>query len=447
MNRIAVAGALVALLVSPIWGQATSKEDRAAVLKFGIESEVLDLVQALRQEKNSEYRAELIQTYETARNDDLKQAILLMFMELKDNGLEADAVKEIAEPDKKGNSMLLNAVSYLTELKSEQVKDTLVALTSGKNKVLALAAIRALGKLGATDKAEGLITFYKDAETDPNFKPDLIWAFGEMKAASAVDLLLQEFDENDSQPLLRRSILEALGKIADDRAWDRVTQALSDTNTDVRSAAVATLGSYKTHDTETLLASALRDAAPAVRNAAAQAAKNSLAPGLKDLLAYRVKKDPDPKVRVEALRALAAYPDGPEVVLAYLGDRKTDAVVWREALNITLDKKYSAGFDTLKAVVEADLKEKQTPLAGVIASAVLPQKDTYRALFGLILASKQVAARSTAIRAVVLGKYTEFESILKTMEAKDEDPGIKAQAKKALQDLGLEAADTPTPKK
>jgi HEAT repeat protein len=329
----------------------------------------------------------------------------------------------------------LNAVSYLTELKSVKAKDSLVTLISGKNKVLALAAIRAMGKLRALDKVDDLLKLYQDSETDPNYKPDLIWAFGEMKAVSAVDLLLKEYDENDAQPLLQRSILEALGKIGDGRAWDRVEAALGSSNTNLRTAAVATLASYPGHgDSVALLTTALRDGQPAVREAAAQAAKTSPQVGLKDLLTYRAKKDPEAKVRIAALRALAAYDDGPSLVLGLLSDRKTDPAVWRESLNLAVEQKYPGTFDALKKVLEEDNKDKNGTLAEVVASVLLPQREAYRSLFGLALASDKAPARSAALRAIGTGKFTEYDSLLRTLAAKDPDPGVKAQASAILKD-------------
>lgn len=416
-----------------------------AVLRYGIESEVLELVRALKQEQNKEYRDPLLTAYANARNDELKEALLLLFLDLKDNGLEGKAIEEIAHPEKKGNSLLLNSVSYLTEIKSLLAKDTLVGLMTDKNKVLALACIRALGKLGARDKTDDLLKLYQDAETDPNFKPDMIWALGEMKAGSAVDLLLKEYDDNESQPLLRRSILEALGKIGDGKAWDRVESALADTNTDLRAAAVATIASYPGRGDQTvLLTAALRDTQPSVRLAGAQAAKVAKLSSLKDLLEYRVKKDPDAKVRVAALQALSVYDEGPSLVLGFLSDRKTDPSVWKACLDLTLEKKYPGAFDVLKKVVEADAKDKQGNLSAVIAGAVLPQRESYRALFGLILTSEKVPARATALRAIGIGKFTEYEGVLKSLASKDPDPGIKTQATNILKDWGTsEAAKKP----
>jgi len=323
----------------------------------------------------------------------------------------------------------------------------LMGLTSGKNKVLALSAVRGLGKLGATDKVDDLVKFYNDAETDPNFKPDLIWAFGEMKATSAVPLLLKEYDENDSQPLLRRSILEALGKIADPSAWDTVEAALADTNTDLRAAAVATIGSYPGKgDPVSLLTGALRDGQPAVRAAGAVAAKILKPVELKDILSYRIQKDPDVKVRVAALQALEAYDDGPTVVLGVLADRKSDPAVWRESLNMALNKKYPGTYDALKKVLEDDAKDKTGMLGTVVAQAILAQRETFRSLYGMVLASDKVAARSAALRAIEVGKFTEYESMVKSLAAKDPDPGVKAQAAAILKAWETPAS-APDPKK
>jgi|GEM_PF-3025170 len=436
----ACSGLLLALIViMPNWAQSTSKEERTAVLKYGIETEVLDLVRSLRQEKNTDYRDDLLTAYDNARTDDLKEAIVLFFLDLKDSGLEDRAIADLGSPDKKGNSLLLNTVSYLTEIKSTKAKETFMTLVSGKNKVLALASIRALGKLAAVDKVDDLVKLYNDAETDPNFKPDLIWAFGEMKATTAVPLLLKEYDENDSQPLLRRAILEALGKIGDESAWDRVAAALADTNTDLRAAAVASLGSYPKHADPAVLLGALRDAQPAVRLAGAQAAKAMLKPELKDMLGYRVKKDPDPKVRVGALQALAAYDDGPQTVLGYLADNKTDSAVWRESLNLSLDKKYPGAYDALEKVLALDAKDKNGPLSAIVGQALLAQRETYRKLYGLILKSDKPAARAAALRAIQVGKFTEYEADLKTMSNKDTDPDVKAQAAAILKEWATPA--------
>jgi len=431
---------LGAVLATGATGQTT--EDRKAVLKFGIESEVLDLVRALRQEKNDNYRDDLLVVYDRARNDDLKESLILFFLDLKDQALESRVLKELGNPKGKGNSLLLNCVSYLTEIKSQAFETTLVGLLDDKDtlsgnqkKVLDLAAIRALGKLGATGRADKLIGLYRDAETDPNYKPDLIWALGEMKARDAVEVLLKDYDDNESQPLLRKSILEAVGKIGDDRAWSHIEDALADTNTDIRSAAVAALGSFPGKgDRIAFLTSALRDSQVAVRVAGAQAAQKAPANELKELLQYRVKKDPDAKVRVACLQALAAYGDGPSLVLAYVADAKTEITVWREALNLALDKSYPGTLDALKKALEADAKDKNGNLTALIGGAILPKRDTYRSLYGLLLASDKAPARSIALRGIGLGKYTEFEGVLKTLADRDPDVGVKAQAAAILKD-------------
>ncbi len=421
-------------------------DDRLAVLKFGIESEELDVVRALRQEASHDFQDQLKETYAAARSDELKQQILLLFSDLKDNGLEDQVLPDLSDTSK-GNTVLLTIIGYLADLKSTKAIEPLMAQTTASNKVIASASIRALGRLAAVDKADDLIKFYKDGETDPNLKPDLIWAFGEMKAETSVDLLTQEYDDNDAQPLLQKTILEALGKIGGDKAWTSVSKALKSDNGDVRSAAVAAMGSFGGKgDTVAILTSALRDSQVGVRLAGAQAAKTLNDPGLKDLLAYRMRKDPDPKVRTAALQAVAAYDDGPASVLAVLADSKADLSVWRDALNLALDKSYPGTADTLRTVLETDSKDKFSSLGPIVAAALVAKRESFRGLFGQELASDKAQVRAGALRAIQLGKYTEYSDKLKTMAASDPDASVKAQADAVLKEWDKPApSPSPTP--
>ncbi len=436
---------MMAAIALPLKAQ-TVRDDRLAVLKYGIESEELEVVRSLRQEGNRDFQDQLKETYATARSDELKQQILLLFSDLKDAGLE-DAVLPDLGDTTKSNGVLLTIIGYLADLKSTKAIKPLMAQITAANKVIASASIRALGKLGALDKAEDLIKFYKDGETDPNLKPDIVWALGEMKAETSVDLLSQEYDDNDSQPLFRRTILEALGKIGGDKAWAVVSKALTDSNGDVRSAAVGAMGSFGGKgDTVAILTSALRDSQTGVRLAGAQAAKALKDPGLKDLLHYRMRKDPDPKVRTAALMAVAAYDDGPSAVLAVLADRQADVSVWHDALNLALDKGYPGTAETLRTVLENDSKDKFGTYGPMVAAALLAKRDSYRDLFGQELSSDKASVRGAALRAIGLGKYTEYTDKLKTLAATDPDPAVKAQADAVLKDWSKPApSPSPTP--
>lgn len=432
----------LAFFVLPVLAFAQNlHDDRAAVLKFGIESEELDVVRALRTEGNKEFQEQLKDTFAAARSDELKQQILLLFSDFKDGGLEDQALKDLGDAAK-GNTVRLTLITYLSDLKSTRAVDPLLAQTSGSNKVIASASIRALGRLGASDKADDLIKLYRDPDTDPNLKPDLVWALGEMKATGAVELLVQEYD-GESEPLFRRVVLEALGKIGGDQAWATVSSALTDANADVRSAAIGAVGGFADKaDPAAILTPALRDAQAGVRIAAAQAALTLKNPGLKELLIYRMKKDPEPKVRTAALQAVAAYDDGPSIVLGLLADRTSDISVWKDALNLALDKAFSGTADTLRSVLEAEAKDKNGNLGPLIANALLAKRDAYRGLFGPELASDKPSVRLAALKAISLGKYTEYQDKLKTMAASDPDAAVKAQADTILKEWNK---PTPTP--
>jgi len=122
------------------------------------------------------------------------------------------------------------------------------------------------------------------------------------------------------------------------------------------------------------------------------------------------------------------------IVLGFLADTKSDPTVWRESLNLALDKKYPGTYDALQKVLTEDAKDKNGTLATLLGQVLLAQRETYRTLYGLILKSDKPAARSAALRAISVGKFTEYEADIKAMSAKDTDPGVKAQATATLKD-------------
>jgi len=416
----------------------TSKEDRQQILKFGIETDLLDLVRTLQQEQNKDFIPELAATCRATQNTELKELILGYFLDLKDKSLESDAVEELRHPEKKANSLLLTTVSYLTGIKAASSEEVFVGLMNNKNKTLALASIRALAKIEAKGKVAAILAVYNDAETEPNFKPDIIWALGELKAREAVETLLKEYNDSENAPLLRGSILSALGKIGDNRAWDLVFNALSSDNSDLRAAAVATLASFPGHkELNSALTKALRDAQVNVRLAGAEAAGALKASELTELLMFRVKKDPEPKIRVASVRAISQFPEGDSPVLVLLADRKTDFSVWKESLNQALAKKWSGTLASLKKVLEDENKAKSSVLAPIIAASLIAQKEIYRVLFGLLLQNDAPSSRGTALRAISIGNFREYEPLVRSISLKDSDSGVKTQALGLLKAWGV----------
>ena len=412
------------------------KEDRLQILEFGIE--ILELVRALRQEANADYQKQLVTVYRGSRNWELREQITGFFLDLKDKSLEKDAIRELAEPDKKPNGFLLTTVSYLTGIQSETSETTFVDLMTNKNKTLALASIRALAKLGARGRADEILKIYQDSETDPNFKPDIIWALGEMKAKGAVAALVKEYEDSESEPLLRGALLQALGKIGDDKAWPLISEAANSDNAELRAAAVGAFISFpKKEELVSSLTNALRDAQVPVRLAGAEAASKLKFPELLDLLMFRVRKDPEPRVRSASLRAVAAYDGAAEKILPLLADRKTDFTVWREALSQAIEKKWVGTSAALKSVLEEENKEKNASLSPYIGTALLQPRETYRELFGLLLLSDKATARGSALRAISAGNFREYETVVRTLAQKDADFGVKNQANAILKDWGM----------
>lgn len=427
-----------------LWGQTTNslEDDRRQILKYGIDPDLIELMGTLKQEKNTQFLPELKQIFKQTKNSVLQEQIVLYFLDLKQTGLEEETVALLANPDSKANSLLLSTVSYLTEVKAQVSKERFVTLMDDKNKTLALASIRALGKLGATDQAKKLIEKLQSTETDPDFKPDLIWSLGEMKALEASEALIKEYDSSDSAPLIRQSILDAFGKIAAPQFWPIIEKALGDPNVLVRSKAFSCLAGYPSQPgLADYLITGLKDAQPQVRQATAEAAAVLKPDSLKDILIYRIKRDPEPKVRTASLKALVQYDQGSwkDAIFEILLDKKTDPGLWKETLILMLDKKPDGIKDVVQKVIDRDKSDKLAVTVPQIAVLLLGQKDPgdMKDFYGKLLLSVNPMTRSFVLRAINVQGLKEFSETIKTISSKDDDATVRALATSILRGWGI----------
>ena len=100
----------------------------------------------------------------------------------------------------------------------------------------------------------------------------------------------------------------------------------------VRARAVMALGAVKTPEAAAALRTALGDSAPSVRIQAAHALRRSQGAAAVPLLEQVAANDPDPRVRLVALRALSFLPGAASARALRRASRDADASVRQEAM-------------------------------------------------------------------------------------------------------------------
>jgi len=307
MNKYLV----VFLIFINLQAYAQNVEDsRLAVIKYGTETEIANLIQTLRNENADYFDNELITLIDNTRNAKILSGVFTFFGEREKSGLEDRAIRAIEERDDEATETVISAVDYLGMVKAAKAVPALIALLDTQEKRFMNNAFRALGKAGSADKkkadeaADFLIDFYNNRNVDSTNARDIITAIGETKSAKAVSLLADIASNTDERVPLRVAALDALSRVGDSDGLEAILGCVSTNDPNVRSAAVAALGPFSGKEVDKAILDAFRDSYYRTRIAAAQASRERKLAAAVPYLQFRAENDDVPNVRDEAVRAL-----------------------------------------------------------------------------------------------------------------------------------------------
>lgn len=164
------------------------------------------------------------------------------------------------------------------------------------------ALITALGSLGGEAAAARLSLVAADAGADPAMRFAAVKALGRSGASAALAPLLGVLATGDTP--LRVAALEALGELGDARGGEALARSMDEPEREVRRAAAGALQRVASPAASERLGEALGDPDWQVRLAAARVLGRLGSPAGDDALRRAREADPDPMVREAAARAL-----------------------------------------------------------------------------------------------------------------------------------------------
>ena len=284
---------------------------RINTLRFGTETEIATLIQTLRSENDASMDDALLELVETSRNRNILNGILSFFGEREKKGLEDRAIRIIEERDFEADDTVLSAIDYLGRVNASTAAKVLEELIdAGENRFLN-NAIRAFGRAGKENEesdniAQFLLDYYFDGNPNNENQREIIIALGETGSALGLSFLSDIVNDPDERTVLKMAALEALSKIGNPRGLDAVIAAVSDSDPNVRSSAIAALGPFSNEEADRAILEGFRDSFFRSRLGAAQAAGRRKLEAAVPFLQFRAENDEVPAVRDEAIRALGA---------------------------------------------------------------------------------------------------------------------------------------------
>jgi len=166
------------------------------------------------------------------------------------------------------NYLRMRAVEALGKIGSDKVIEPLIQSLKDSDDFVRMSAVEALGKIGSDKVIEPLIQSLKDL--DDFVLRIAVEALGKIGSDKAVNPLIQTFKDKD--PYVRWRVLEALGKIGSDKAVEPLIEVLKYLgDDDVRWRVLEALGKIGSDKAVNPLIEALKDKDPYVRRSAVEA--------------------------------------------------------------------------------------------------------------------------------------------------------------------------------
>jgi HEAT repeat protein/cyclophilin family peptidyl-prolyl cis-trans isomerase len=247
----------------------------------------------------------------------------------------------------------------------------LIPLVTGGERMIAIEAVRALGRIGDPAAAPALLKIMQDRKAEPHLRLEAVAASGEIRTPAINEVLLDLL--SDPSPDVRAAALRS-SAAQDPENFVAVLSGLDpDPNWIVRAALAAVLGSLAPDVALARLSTMLKDSDQRVIPSVLAALVKLRDPNVSAVLIERLKAD-DPAVRVAAAAGLGEIkpPNGaPALAAAYETGQRDLTYIARAAVLAALVK-YGAA--AAQPVLRSALADKDWAVR-VRAAALLKELD------------------------------------------------------------------------
>ena len=447
---------LLILVVQPLAAQETSEtseaseaeeeeeisleEQRKLTIKYGIDSQILELISQLEDQKNEDYLPELGELFSTTSNTNIKASIVGLFDSLENNSIVDKAFEQLKAYDDLEADFVLDLIHYIDEYQTDSITAVFYEMLDDPRTEVASAALKAIGESERKKYAQKLLELYEDQLFRDELKAPLITAIGELGDPEAFEMLDRIVSDEDQSKSLRWRACLALGKIGGDKAFETVSQLLNDEDPILRSYAVSALGYFDQGGTVDILIDALRDGMWRVRVQAAEALGRRQADEALDILKYKAEYDPDIRnVRLTAVRAIGKLdsPEGYNFLRELYSSQNTPAGLRTAAIEILVEEDLKNSLDVINELFEKEWEKDKSSILDYTCKMLSTKESSELApLYKKMLNHpSHINLLYYGLRGVRLNKIGSLKAEVEDLTAKNISQGVRSLAKKVLEEL------------
>ena len=301
-----------------------ANEKNADILKFGLEDDILNLLETMTKNKDVRFVNEIYDLFQDTKSFQVREKALNFFKVIEDPCLEDYAVMVLNDPYDEKNSTVNACFSYLQMTKTKEAVPAVCTLLESDNEEYFNGALETLGKIGGSREALYLTEYLEREDLTTSQRQSLVRVLGELHAVETYDKLVEYAEDEDENAFVRMYSAEAIGVMEKAEGQEVLTDLFEDENPNLRQYVIKGIKHYKNNAANEILIQGLKDSHYKVRQEAIAAVKENDVKEADEYLIYRIKNDPVQAVKNDSIEVLAKLntQKGNEYLLSQVTEKK-----------------------------------------------------------------------------------------------------------------------------
>ncbi len=419
-------------------GARSLLEEWRDTLSYGIDDEIMTVLDAMQSARETSLVPELVRLVARSRSDQVRVKVMDYLGGLKEPAGEQAALALLGLDPAPSADVTVAALRYLEAIGSSGLGAAARRLTDSEDMTVAGAAVRAL----KMDPGAGelLLAKLKDDRTPAELKPDMILALGALRYEPAFDELAAIVQDRSQDKAWRMYAADSLGRLGNTQAVPLLRALFAEDDALLRAYAAAALGRFNEPGVSELLMEALKDSNWRVRSTGCKALGERKDREAVPILAYKARRDPVPRVRLDAIEALGeiATRDAMDTLrdlYAAAGGSNDNRAAALDAL-VKRDIEGSVG--AIEKVMAAEWgQDGRTGRIVELTASRLASAESPRlaGLYERFLGNPNPNVRAAALRGITINHLRALRERVEQVSREDPVPGVRREAQLSLDRL------------
>lgn len=422
-------------------------EKRHDTIRFGLESEIGDLIGELTQKEDPRYLDDIYDLFQDTKNVALKEKSLAYFGKLKDPCVEDYAIMILDDPYDEKQSTVNACFDYVKAVKTKEAVAPVLNLLESDNEEYFNQCLDTLGKVGGQSEAVYLVEYLDREDLSVPQKQSLVKVLGELKATETYDKLVDIAQDKDENTFMRMYSAEAIGAMENPDAVPILLELYEDTDPNMRIYVIKGLSHFpQDADARKTIIQGIRDSYYKVRLEAINVVKEQGISAAVPYLVHRAKNDPEKVVKEATYPVIAQLntKEGNDFLVSQITDKKVADTTKAKVATALLAENNAGTTEILalaKEIVGDDMKNNPRKALRYALGKEFAKynRSEFADICEDYLASKDVATQGTGLDIYNKGKYANAEPAVRRL-ADQYDPTAKTKnpnAQKAAKILGI----------